>query len=365
MSLERALKFVVLIFFASFYLMLFLANYLGLALSLSILPRNLAQNNPTLSLGLFLPFYLPLFSISGKALLGYYFFLVFLLFFAIAFLIFINWRPCLKEIKERRNLLIASHNPLLLISEVFSVIIFITIVYNLLLSTIRVSPTTPDFEAEPIWENMLLLAHASVYEELAVRVVLLALPLMLVHYLGQRKLTIKEFFFGGQKLDLAGVILILISSLIFGFAHALYGWDIYKVFPAFVAGVGFGYVYLKGGIFASIVLHFAFDYMDITYMLAEKNILSQKLELIAVPGILLTGILLLLALGVAPIVMLAYLRKLREGLRRGKRAERVEGGFISLTFPVGTCPKCGSTEARYLEGNILECLRCGERRKMG
>ncbi|MEM4161416.1 MAG: CPBP family intramembrane glutamic endopeptidase, partial [Thermoplasmata archaeon] len=280
------------------------------------------------------------------------------------------WKEGLMEIRERKESIAPAHNPLLIFSEVFSVIVFITIVYNLLISAGNVSPETPDFETVPVWENMLLLAHASIYEEFAFRAVLLALPLFCIQLLVERKVAVKRFFTGGQKLNMVSGTLLFLSSLIFGLAHALYGWDVYKVFPAFVAGLGFGYLYLKGGIFASILLHFAFDYMDITYMLAVKEILTPVSEAISIPGIFLTVVVLMFAIAIGPIVIFAYFKGLLmkfELVSKEEKAleEKKVEGLITLQFSVGSCPRCGATEARYIDGNTLECLRCGERRKPG
>lgn len=370
-NLTKALNFALLLFFAGFYLMLISANYLGLFFSLYIVPRNIILLEPSLHFGLFIPYYIHLYTISGNLVLTYFFFLFFILFFALFFLVWLNWKDCLKEIREKQDVLQPSKNPLLIISEVFCVIAFITIVYNLLLHAMNISPETPEFEAEPIWENMLLLANASVYEEFAVRVVLLALPLFCIRFLMRKKVSLKSFFTGGERLDIVSGSLVFISSLIFGLAHALYGWDIYKVFPAFVAGIGFGYLYLKGGIFAPILLHFAFDYMDITYMLAVKEVLTPSCEAIALPGIFLTLIVLMFAIGVAPIVIFAYIRKFFGKFQFIHTQQpqipekQVEGGLLSLQFSVGSCPRCGATDAKYIDSNTLECLRCGEKRKLG
>src|SRR3989442_15375943 len=45
------------------------------------------------------------------------------------------------------------------------------------------------------------------------------------------------------------------SSVIFGLAHAP-GWGWWKVIPAAVAGLGFGYLFLRHGIAAAISVHF-------------------------------------------------------------------------------------------------------------
>lgn len=371
-TITRVMKIVFILFVACFYLTLLSANYLGLLYSLYIVPRNILLTSPSLNFGLFVPYYIHICTISGELVLVYYFFMVFLLLFGLIILVWLNWNGCLKEIRERKHVLTPSHNPLLIISEVFSVIVFITIVYTLLLSAGNVIPETPEFKTEPIWENMLLLSNASIYEEFAVRVVLLALPLFAIQYILYRKVAFRVFFTGGQKLDWISGTLIFISSLIFGLAHALYGWDIYKVFPAFVAGLGFGYVYLKGGIFAPILLHFTFNYIDITYMLVVKEILTPAAEALAIPGLFLTVIVLVLATLMGPIVIFVYLKKFFEKFGHAtprpvhsETEKSTEGGLLSLQFSVGSCPRCGATEAKYIDSNNLECLRCGEKRKMG
>src|SRR6266704_409880 len=52
---------------------------------------------------------------------------------------------------------------------------------------------------------------------------------------------------------------LIASSAIFGLAHAP-GWGWWKVIPAMVAGLGFGYLFLRHGIGAAILAHFVNDY---------------------------------------------------------------------------------------------------------
>src|SRR5437764_13379558 len=57
----------------------------------------------------------------------------------------------------------------------------------------------------------------------------------------------------------AGWAFLFASSAIFGLAHAP-GWGWWKVIPAMVAGLGFGYLFLRHGIGAAILAHFVNDY---------------------------------------------------------------------------------------------------------
>src|SRR5207245_3834662 len=49
------------------------------------------------------------------------------------------------------------------------------------------------------------------------------------------------------------------SSVIFGLAPAP-GWGLWKVIPAMVAGLGFGYLFLRHAIAGGILAHFVTDY---------------------------------------------------------------------------------------------------------
>jgi len=57
-----------------------------------------------------------------------------------------------------------------------------------------------------------------------------------------------------------------VSSALFGAAHAP-GWGWWKVLPAMVAGLAFGYLFLRHGLGASIIAHFVNDYAStLVYM---------------------------------------------------------------------------------------------------
>jgi hypothetical protein len=70
------------------------------------------------------------------------------------------------------------------------------------------------------------------------------------------------FLGGGFKIGPLEAFFIVGSALMFGLAHVS-GWDIWKLTPTFIAGLGFGYLFLKVGIHAAILLHFSFDYLSL------------------------------------------------------------------------------------------------------
>ncbi len=96
------------------------------------------------------------------------------------------------------------------------------------------------------------------------------------------------FLGGGFDIGPLEAFFIVGSALMFGYAHVA-GWDLWKMLPTFVAGLGFGYLFLKVGIHAAILLHFSFDYLS----------LGQAL----LPGI---GLMELLLLGLWTVVGAFY-----------------------------------------------------------
>ena len=60
---------------------------------------------------------------------------------------------------------------------------------------------------------------------------------------------------GWKRLDFIGVVFLVFSSFAFGYVHYANGWGAWKIFQAGVAGVIFGYAYVKYGLHASIILH--------------------------------------------------------------------------------------------------------------
>jgi hypothetical protein len=65
---------------------------------------------------------------------------------------------------------------------------------------------------------------------------------------------------GGFSIGPLEAFFIVGSALMFGYAHVP-SWDMWKLVPTFIAGLGFAYLFLRVGIHAAILLHFSFDYL--------------------------------------------------------------------------------------------------------
>ncbi|MHA1199528.1 MAG: CPBP family intramembrane glutamic endopeptidase [Candidatus Heimdallarchaeaceae archaeon] len=66
---------------------------------------------------------------------------------------------------------------------------------------------------------------------------------------------------GWKRVDFIGAIFLVFSSLAFGYVHYANGWGAWKIFQAGVAGLVFGYAYIKYGFHAAIFLHAANNFI--------------------------------------------------------------------------------------------------------
>ena len=94
-------------------------------------------------------------------------------------------------------------------------------------------------------------------EEFLCRILLIGIP-MVVICAAMRYEGCLKYALGGFGMSRAALVLIVISSVIFGLMH-LDGWTIMKFPDTFVTGLMFGYVFVQYGVHASIVMHSTFD----------------------------------------------------------------------------------------------------------
>lgn len=171
------------------------------------------------------------------------------------------------------------------ITQSWLAVTFVQVAIVLLLTAIGPPPSSPiSPTAGNTWVLLFELANASVYEELVFRALLIGAPMALGSLLmsvatgrrtaiGGSPLAHAARYLAGGNLRatsskealLAGWVLLFGSSTVFGLAHAP-GWGWWKVVPAMIAGLAFGYLFLRHGIGAAIIAHFVSDYTSsLTY----------------------------------------------------------------------------------------------------
>ncbi len=177
-----------------------------------------------------------------------------------------------------------SHSAWVSIAQVWLATTFFQVALILFLELIGPPPSSPFSQTSTnAWTLLFDYSAASVFEEIAFRMFLIGVPMAIGALLwrsargtpavppgapGRPRSTLGgalRYLYGGQlrkdsspEAKLVAVILIFVSGVLFGAAHAP-GWGWWKVLPAFVVGLGMGYVFVRHGIGASILVHFATD----------------------------------------------------------------------------------------------------------
>lgn len=333
---------------------------------------------------------LPFITMNGPVLYGWYLFLVTAIMLSAIWVFLRSARGFVGELtmkSEARN-----HSPFFDVCGLMFAVFFINTIIVLAMMAAGGEVVDPIEEMET-WELLLILANASVWEELVIRVLMIGLPLIAVDAAMRRGLRRphKYVLGGGISIGRAEVALVLMSSIIFGFGH-LEGWGVWKVFPSGLAGVAFGYLYLRHGLAASILLHFSFDYLSMPLL-----VFDDSFAFTVVVGI---GILLWIGLGLLfAIYFTIRLVEFLSGraLFDPKGGAATPSGHVRTLYPrpypapqsgeevvgvgrpsahedtrfndgVGAmspasggyfaCPVCGSTGARWMSGKT-QCLGCG------
>ncbi len=301
------------------------------------------------------------------------------------------------------------HNPFQDAVELLSLSLFVTVVtaflYSLLTGT---EPYTPSISKIPLYERMMLLLNASVYEELITRTVFLGIPLFIYYKFKNKDISVIKIFGGTEKIGSVEIFFILLSAIIFGVAHVP-GWTWWKFFPAFVAGLVLGYVYVKYGIYASITMHFLNDFSSIPAEVYPQYTLVYSLIMM---GLIIAGVVFLISRLIRVLQFFGVLKRpsatpepvlpppppppwvfpeefenitttpnmvlpSSDGPSVDPHAQRNVIGEEENTnlFPIPrnftpsttgdewiniTCPVCGGTEFRYEGKGKLRCVQCGK-----
>jgi hypothetical protein len=139
------------------------------------------------------------------------------------------------------------------------------------------------------WQEQYSLLNASVWEEVLCRVLMIGLPLMIVGFLMNDRTSWKRLL-GRFEMDNVAVLFIIISASIFAYAH-LSGWDVFKLVPTFVTGLALGYLFVRFGVHAAIMMHFLIDYLSAPAWLLGDDVGNMIVGLFFIVVIFLGAVL--------------------------------------------------------------------------
>ena len=185
-----------------------------------------------------------------------------------------------------------TNNSFILLFQLFMAILFFNMVVVFLHTLIAgSSPSVPGSlgESVSLESKLYILANASVYEEIATRVILIGIPLYFVaRFSGKKDRPWYRYLLGGRmKIGFAAYFFSFFSALLFGLAH-FEGWGMWKVLPTFVSGLAFSYIFLKKGVFPAFVFHFLFDYLGLgRSVLGRSSLGLERFDIISLLLILL------------------------------------------------------------------------------
>lgn len=218
----------------------------------------------SISLSIFVPQAVKIATLSGQFFMAYFSFIMACIILSVVYGIIEDGRRLPNILSDALNgrLDFRSDNIFVLIPQILMIYFFVNAVYTLLLILLGAHPVNPiDMGGFESWRLLFVLANASVYEELAFRVLYIGIPLVIVHMVLHRPKKPWHYLLGGGfEIRLPETFFLFLSSAIFGYAHVLHGWDIYKFPTAALMGIFLGYLFLKKGLYAAILLHFSVNY---------------------------------------------------------------------------------------------------------
>ena len=166
-------------------------------------------------------------------------------------------------------------NYMLVITKWLSILIFVSALINLVQEAFGIV-TMP-----PLGDNNLIqffyVSLAPVLEEFIFRIVLVGIPLFALY---SHRASIRYFLkclWSPSSLGILdskkAILLIVFVGVLFGFAHVAFGdsWSEGKFAQATAGGIILGWVYLRYGIVASLLIHWATNY----FIFAYAHLISQ------------------------------------------------------------------------------------------
>ncbi|MDR0198737.1 MAG: CPBP family intramembrane metalloprotease [Methanomassiliicoccaceae archaeon] len=211
---------------------------------------------PIVQIFVVVPFIVRLFSLTGALANAYYLFLVIAVLVSFVLLMYNSREGFAGVLKGKFDKL--DGMPLYAVVTLFVMYLSLNMILIFIVTAFGYDPAVPPMPDG--WELWYLLLNASVWEEIICRVLIIGIPLIILGYSAGENGSLKRLF-GRCDMNKAAVVLIIASSAIFALAHAG-GWDLFKVIPTFVSGLALGYLFVRYGLHAAIMLHFMVDYLS-------------------------------------------------------------------------------------------------------
>ncbi len=258
------------------------------------------------------------------------------------------------------------NSPLFRLTEFFALNYFLSVVYIGLIGLAGHPVITPITTSTPFYLNFLTITNAGLYEELISRVAYMGIPLYLYYTWSRHGKQSKSrpsdlpwyrvIWGGGYKFGMPEITVLIISSVIFGFAHVT-SWDLSKVPQAMLGGVLLGILYLRFGLYADVLFHFSIDSPSLLMPLGYGDPLASSYTNAFISAMVLVS----LVGGV--VVLVAYVMQAVSAYRARGSVPNALPSYNPLPItPVrkaGACKNCGSSHLTLLYDDLYRCDDCG------
>jgi hypothetical protein len=327
-----------------------------LFVSLGIVPTGILGSGYFLVLYFITPYPIGFTELTGYLLLGWFAFIFVAVLASFIWLLYSStkdtWDSIRLPITKLRERL-GSTSTISMLTQLFMAVLFFNTMYYLVLALFNVEINVPVGGSGDTGLFLLQLVNASVYEEIVTRILFIGIPLFLVNFAkgerGESRKARSYILGGGFDMNLTTTILLLFSSGMFAFAH-LASWDITKIPPTFVGGLALGYLFLRKGLFASIMLHFSVNYFAALGSLVEDNFVASAI----------LGLFILLIALFGALFFINYMMRISGHFSKEPEVPESQAPVAQEAPSPYQCPRCGNMEARYIDGTF-ECLSCGHR----
>ncbi len=344
----HALKEVASFISVAIVLIILITNAIVMVYSLAYLPQFIGDEYFAIPLYILVPVPLLFAVLWGPYAYAWYVFLVFAITASLTLFLYGGMRDyvtkLMREPLSYRNASVQEF------AEIFSLTLFVSVSVVILMKLLGVSTEGIGLVKMPLYSQMLSLLHASVYEEIVTRVVFLGIPVYLTHKLlafhrnEESSIRAINIFGGVKKIGRVEVAFIIISALIFGVAHTpAWGW--WKMLPAFIAGLGMGYLFIRYGIHYSILFHFATDYMYVAMSMSHFTALAM-------------GVIYVVLIVLGLVFLVSYSARILQYFHLVKKPQKREKIEVPEPWIDVRCPNCGSQKFIYHDGK-LKCVDCG------
>jgi hypothetical protein len=227
---------------------------------------NYIYDQQRFGLYLFLPVYVRITILSGLSIQLFWVFIVAMVLICAAVMLYRS--RTVFDLRGSDYLERAAETPIFGVAMVLSATLVIEMIINFILIGLGMEVSAPSELIDmPLDKALFEFTEAGVWEEIAFRLVPFGVPMMIAALVCRQK-DFYRYLLGGFGISKLSIILLVISAIIFAYAHVS-GWGAWKFIPTFLGGMMLGFIYMKFGLYASILAHFINDFMAVWISAAE------------------------------------------------------------------------------------------------